>query len=66
MNLEALMGAIAEKEACQSRKTRAIKQLSSDREMISKINQNKFTVKTMFKSKSQKADHQVHLMASID
>jgi len=38
MNLEALMQAIAEKEACSARKARSTKLLTQEREMVSKIN----------------------------
>lgn len=54
MNLESLMSAISEKEACVIRKQKAIKSLQDKRELIAKINQGKFSIKTMLKSKDQK------------
>ena len=66
MNLEALMAAIGEKEACTARKMKAVRNLTSDRELIAKINQNKFSYKTMFKTQSQKAQQQMDLMAKMD
>lgn len=56
MNLESLMGAIGEKEACSVRKQKAIKCLQEERELISKINQNKMSFKTLLKSSKQKAE----------
>jgi hypothetical protein len=54
MNLECLMQAIGEKEACVVRKQKAIKSLQEKRELLNKINKGKFSVKTMLKSDSQK------------
>mmetsp|Transcript_2632 Transcript_2632/g.4085 ORF Transcript_2632/g.4085 Transcript_2632/m.4085 type:complete len:374 (+) Transcript_2632:498-1619(+) len=65
MNLEALMQAISEKEACLARKQRSIKQLQEERESVSKINQGKFMFSTMLKSSDQKKELQTRLMESI-
>ena len=65
MNLESLMGAIAEKEACVVRKQKSIKSLQDKRELLNKINQGKFSVKTMLKSNSQKTQKQQSLVEEI-
>ena len=38
MNLEALIAAIGEKEACATRKQKAIKAIEQERQLISKLN----------------------------
>ena len=58
MNLDSLMAAIAEKESCDFRKQLAIKKLASDRETVAKLNQGKFQLKSVFKSKNSKSRQQ--------
>lgn len=65
MNLECLMQAIAEKEACVVRKQKSIKSLSEKRELLTKINEGKFSVKTMLKTQNQKTQKQSDLVAKI-
>ena len=55
MNLDSLMAAIGEKESCDFRKQMAIKKLAADRELVSKLGAGKFTIKSVFKSKSGKS-----------
>jgi hypothetical protein len=50
MNLEALMAAIGEKEACDMRRHNAVRRLEQDRALINSINQRKFTLQTLFKT----------------
>ena len=66
MNLESLMAAIGEKEACAVRKSRSIKLLQEERELINKINQNKMSLKTILKSQKQKAEKVQNLLISVD
>mmetsp|Transcript_14266 Transcript_14266/g.24268 ORF Transcript_14266/g.24268 Transcript_14266/m.24268 type:complete len:139 (-) Transcript_14266:98-514(-) len=65
MNLESLMDAIGEKESCDVRKQNAIKRLAEDREMIQKLGMGKFTLKTMFKSKSGKKRQQATIIERV-
>lgn len=65
MSLESLMDAIAEKEACDARKANSIKRLAEDRETVAKLGQGKFTIKTMFKSKSGKKRKQQSILEKI-
>ena len=66
MNLEALISAIGEKEACTHRKHHAIKKLAQDRELLTKLNQGKFSIKTVLKNKDQKAQKQMNLISDIE
>ena len=61
-----MINAIAEKEACAARKSRAIKKLANNREMISNINQGKFAFQTAFKSQNAKARYQADLLSEIE
>ena len=54
LNLGALIAAIMEKEACETRKANAIKRLADDRDIVHKLSEGKFTFKHMFKSESSK------------
>jgi len=66
LNLGALIAAISEKEACEVRKQNAIKKLTSDRELIQKISEGKFHIKTLFKSQASKVKHQTVLLNRIN
>jgi len=65
MNLECLMAAIGEKESCDHRKQMAVKKLASDREYMHKLNQGKFHIKSVFKSKSSKTKQQQIMLERI-
>jgi hypothetical protein len=65
MNLDSLMAAIGEKESCDVRKQMAIKKLASDRELNLKLNQGKFHIKSVFKSKSSKSKQQQSILEAI-
>lgn len=56
LSLAALIAAIGEKESCDVRKQNAVKRLSNDRELNTKLGQGKFTFGGIFKSKSEKAN----------
>ena len=64
-NLEQLILAAGEKESCESRKQNSIKRIASDRETNNKLSEGKFTFKTMFKSKNDKAKTQAILLELI-
>lgn len=66
MTLQTLIQAIGEKESCTARKSRAIKKLASNRELISSINQGKFAFQTAFKSQNSKSRYQADLLAEND
>jgi len=65
MNLESLLAAMDEKEACNTRKQKCTKLLASERALVEKINHNKFHVKLMLKSQEAKSDFQIELLRSI-
>ena len=65
MNLESLIAAIAEKEACNARKLKAIKVLASERDLVDKIGQNKFHFKLLLKSQEAKQRFALELQDSI-
>jgi hypothetical protein len=65
LNLGALIEAISEKEACDSKKQTAIRKLADEKELCEKLGQGKFTIKTMFKSKSGKAKKQATILEKI-
>lgn len=54
MNLESLMAAIDEKEACIRRKNKCQKVLAEERSLVDKINHNKFDFKLVLKSADSK------------
>ena len=64
-NLNALTAAIGEKESCESRKQNSIKRIAADRDTNNKLSEGKFTLKTMFKSKNDKAKTQAILLERI-
>ena len=53
-SLDSLIQAITEKECCDARKGQACKRLTDDREHLSKLNEGKFALKSMFKTSSGK------------
>ena len=55
MGLASLIAAISEKENCVTRKQNAVKKLSSDRDIIKKMEEGKFVLKNVFKGKNNKA-----------
>ena len=65
MNLESLVSAIDEKEACVRRKQKCQKVLSSERALVEKINHNKFDFKLVMKSQDSKQAFQTDLIESI-
>jgi hypothetical protein len=65
LNLESLLEAIGEKESCDNRKQMAIRKLAEERELVEKLGQNKFTLKTMFKTKSGKLKKQATILEKI-
>jgi hypothetical protein len=65
LNLESLLEAIGEKESCDNRKQMAIRKLAEERELVEKLVQNKFTLKTMFKTKSGKLKKQATILEKI-
>jgi len=64
-NLTSLTEAVGEKESCESRKQNAIKRIATDRDTNNKLSEGKFTFKTMFKSKNDKAKTQAILLERI-
>lgn len=54
MNMETLVLAIHEKDLCYQRKHKSMKQLQEQQKLLKKIDEGKFTFKTMLKSKSSK------------
>lgn len=56
MNLSALMDAISQKESCDTRKAQCVKRLNDDQMTLEKLQNGKFTFKTMFKKASDKQD----------
>jgi hypothetical protein len=64
-NLGALIHAISEKEACDIRKSNAVKRLHDDREYVKKLTEGKFTFKGMFKSSSGKMKAQTEVLERI-
>jgi len=52
MGLASLIAAIGEKENCVTRKQNAVKKLSSDRDIIKKMEEGKFVLKNVFKGKN--------------
>ena len=65
LNLGALIAAIGEKESCDHRKQQTIKKLAEERELCEKLNQNKFSMKTFFKSASGKDKKKMEILANI-
>jgi len=65
MNLESLIAAIAEKEACASRKSKAIKLLATERDLVDKIGQNKFHFKLLLKSQEAKQRFALELQSRM-
>jgi hypothetical protein len=65
MNLETLILAIHEKERCYERKHKAVKALTEQQKQLKRIDEGKFTFKTMLKSKSSKDQYKLELLQSI-
>lgn len=65
MNLETLILAIHEKDLCYQRKHKAVKALTEQQKLLKKIDEGKFTFKTMLKSKSSKDQYKLELLQSI-
>ena len=65
MNLESLLAAIDEKEACNRRKQKCVKLLATERDLVDKINHNKFDFKLVLKSQDAKQSLQTDLISSI-
>ena len=57
--MEALVEAVAQKDACDSKKREAEKEIVSLTETINKLNANKFTFGGMFKSEAGKKEDAV-------
>lgn len=65
MNLETLVLAIHEKDLCYQRKHKAMKALNEQQKLLKKIDEGKFTFKTMLKSKNAKDQYKLELLQSI-
>lgn len=65
MNMETLVLAIHEKDLCYQRKHKAMKMLHEQQKLLKKIDEGKFTFKTMLKSKSSKDQYKLDLLQSI-
>ena len=65
MNLETLVLAIHEKDLCYQRKHKSVKALQEQQKLLKKIDEGKFTFKTMLKSKSSKDQYKLELLQSI-
>lgn len=65
MNLETLQLAIHEKNLCSQRKLKSMKELGEQQKLLKKIDEGKFTFKTMLKSKSSKDQYKLELLQSI-
>ena len=56
MNLDSLVAAMNEKDACISRRQKCVKLLASERDLVAKINSGGFHFKLMLKSQEQKTN----------
>ena len=65
MNMETLILAIHEKDLCYQRKHKSMKALQEQQKLLKKIDEGKFTFKTMLKSKSSKDTYKLELLQSI-
>mgnify|MGYP000430203604 FL=1 len=65
MNMETLVLAIHEKDLCYQRKHKSMKALQEQQKLLKKIDEGKFTFKTMLKSKSSKDTYKLELLQSI-
>jgi len=65
MNMETLILAIHEKDLCYQRKHKSMKALQEQQKLLKKIDDGKFTFKTMLKSKSSKDTYKLELLQSI-
>ena len=65
MNMETLVLAIHEKDLCYQRKHKSMKALQEQQKLLKKIDDGKFTFKTMLKSKSSKDTYKLELLQSI-
>ena len=66
MNLESLVAAISEKEACTKRKNKCLKLIKQEQDIVSKIGAGKFTWQTLLKSQDQKIQYQSQLLGRIE
>jgi hypothetical protein len=65
INLGTLISSIGEKDLCEVRKANTLKKLADERDTLEKLNANKFTFKTIFKSKTAKDKTTLQLVANI-
>lgn len=65
INLGTLISAIGEKDLCEVRKANTLKKLADERDTLEKLNANKFSFKTVFKSKTSKDKTTMQLVANI-
>jgi hypothetical protein len=65
MNMETLILAIHEKDLCYQRKHKSMKALQEQQKLLKKIDDGKFTFKTMLKSKGAKDTYKLELLQSI-